>query len=107
MCIRDRYYYSPRALAKNNQSVRRTDEEHYHALEALCKRVVTRFDGSVEETTYPIEAVLIDPSAASMIECIRRHGRFAVRRAENDVLPGIETAASLLAAGKLLSLIHI
>ena len=95
------YYHSPRALAANNQTVRRTDEEHYAALEGLCKRVVTRHDGTVEETEYPIEAVVIDPSAASMIECIRRHGRFSVRRADNDVLPGIETTAALLGAGKL------
>lgn len=36
-----------------------------------------------------------------MAECIRRHGKFAVRSAQNDVIPGISTVASLLNAGKL------
>lgn len=95
------YYYTPRTPAGHERGVRHTDEEHYAALEALCRRTVTRHDGAMEEADYPIEAVVIDPSAASMIECIRRHGRFAVRRADNDVLPGIETTAALLGAGKL------
>ena len=50
---------------------------------------------------YPIQCVVIDPSAASMIECIRRHGSFSVRAAKNDVIPGIGVTGSLLAAGKL------
>ena len=93
------YYHDPRG--DEHRGARRTDEEHYAALEALCRRMVTRADGRAEPQDYPVEAVVIDPSAASMVECIRRHGRFAVRRADNAVLPGIETVASLLAAGML------
>lgn len=88
------YYHDPRGEAQRGH--RRTDEEHYAALEALCRRAAGRGG-----EPPPIETVVIDPSAASMIECIRRHGQFVVRRADNAVLPGIETVASLLAAGKL------
>lgn len=90
------YYYDGR-----KRSFSRTDEEHYEALEELCERIVTRYDGTVEQDEYPIESIIIDPSAASMIECIRRHGRFSVRGADNSVIPGIGTTAALLNSGKL------
>ena len=46
-----------------------------------------------------VRSVIVDPSAASFIACIRRHGRFSVRKAKNDVLPGIRMTASMLQAG--------
>jgi PBSX family phage terminase large subunit len=72
------YYYDAR---KEGSS--RTDEAHYAALEALAGN-------------RPIEAVVIDPSAASMIACIAQHGRFRVIRADNDVLAGIQRVSSAL-----------
>ena len=42
------------------------------------------------------------PSAASFIECIRRHGRFTVRKAHNEVLPGISRTATLIQNGRIL-----
>ncbi len=66
----------------------RTDEEHYDELVRLA------------QGRY-IEAVIIDPSAASFVETIRRHGKFLVRQAENSVIPGINVTAALLAGGKL------
>lgn len=77
------YYWSGRET--NRQ---KTDEEYYTELERLAGKL-------------DIEQVIIDPSAASMIEVIRRHGRFAVRKAVNDVLPGIMTTARFLQSGKL------
>ncbi len=65
-----------------------TDEEYYTALERLAGR-------------RPIRYVIVDPSAASFIECIRRHGRFRVRGAQNAVIPGIRTVGSMLEAGRL------
>ncbi|MBQ9914942.1 MAG: PBSX family phage terminase large subunit, partial [Clostridia bacterium] len=65
-----------------------TDEEYY---EALCRLV-----GDV-----PLQYVLVDPSAASFIACIRRHGRFSVKRAKNAVADGIRVTAGLLSAGRL------
>ena len=61
----------------------RTDEEHYEALRALA--------GNRE-----IGAVILDPSAASLAACIRRHGEFPVIPAENAVLPGIQRTADAL-----------
>ena len=65
-----------------------TDEE-YH--QALCELA----DG------LPIEQVIIDPSAASMIALLRKRKVFRVRRADNRVLPGIRLVGSLLAEGRL------
>ena len=47
-----------------------------------------------------IEKVVVDPSAASFIELLRRRG-WPVERADNDVLAGIRTTAELLRQGKL------
>ena len=63
-----------------------TDEEYYSRLEELA-------------SGYYIQKVIVDPSAASFIETIRRHRKFLVREAENDVVNGIRVTASLLAAG--------
>ena len=62
-----------------------TDEEYCDALEDLAGDL-------------PVEQVIIDPSAASFIEALRRRGRFAVRKAKNEVLPGIRLVATLLKA---------
>ena len=49
----------------------------------------------------PVEQVVVDPSAASFITLIRRHGRFSVRKAKNEVLPGISLVSQYLQAGVL------
>jgi len=72
------YYHDSRKLG-----VQRTDEEHYAALEELCG-------------DRKIEAVVVDPSAASFIECIRRHKRYKVIPAKNDVLDGIRLTSDAL-----------
>jgi len=65
-----------------------TDEEYYSLLEELAG----------DEN---ITAVVVDPSAASFIETIRRHGRFNVKKANNDVIDGIRVTGALLQNGKL------
>lgn len=65
-----------------------TDEEYYKLLEELAD-------------DKEIKAVIVDPSAASFIETIRRHGKFAVRKANNDVIDGIRVTGSLLQENKL------
>ncbi len=77
------YYYSGRETG-----VMLTDEEYYAALLKLAG-------------DYPVETVVVDPSAASFIAVIRRHGRFSVRKARNEVLSGIGLVNSLLQAGAL------
>lgn len=81
--VKESYYDSRKA---NRQ---RTDEEHYAALEELTRG-------------YYIRYVVVDPSAASFIECIRRHGKYQVRHAENDVINGIRVTADLLNSGKVM-----
>lgn len=77
------YYYSGREERSN-----KTDEEYYADLEALAEDL-------------PVKAVIVDPSAASFIETIRRHHRFTVRKAINDVVPGIMTTARYLQDGTI------
>jgi PBSX family phage terminase large subunit len=77
------YYFDSRAEKRQ-----KTDEEYYSDLEAFANG-------------YKIERVIVDPSAASFIECIRRHGKFAVWKADNSVLDGIRLTGALLQAGRL------
>ncbi len=77
------YYHNGR-----DSGVMKTDEEYYRAVEQLAG-------------TLPVECIVVDPSAASFIATIRHYGRFSVRRALNDVLPGIRLVAALLKAGVL------
>lgn len=77
------FYYSGR-----QQGRLYTDEAYYRELEKLAGAL-------------PVQQVVVDPSAASFIATIRAHGRFRVRKANNDVLSGIRLVASLLQAGVL------
>ena len=77
------YYYDSR-----REGEQKTDEEYYEALKALA--------GSKK-----IEAVVCDPSAASFMTVIRRHGLFSVLSADNNVMDGIRKVSSALKAGKI------
>ena len=77
------YYYNGR-----EKGVMRTDEQYHQALEELAGDL-------------PVEQVIVDPSASSFIAVLRHHGRFRVRRASNEVLPGIQLVAQLLQSGRL------
>lgn len=64
-----------------------TDAEYADALQSLAgDRTIT--------------AVIVDPSAASFLEVLRRRG-WRVQKAKNDVLSGIRLTADLLKNGKL------
>ena len=78
------YYYSSK-----REGMSRTDEEHYEGLRRLIggRRVL---------------GVIVDPSAASFIECIRRHGEFPVIPAKNDVVSGIRRCSDALRDGRLM-----
>lgn len=77
------YYFSSRSEGRQ-----KTDEEYYGDLCKLCG----------EET---VGAVIVDPSAASFIECIRRHGKFSVIKAQNDVIDGIRKVSDMLKSGRV------
>lgn len=66
----------------------RTDEEHYQALISLAG-------------DRHIDMIVLDPSAASFAACIRRHGRFRVVPANNDVIAGIGLTADALRDGRI------
>lgn len=77
------YYYDSRKEGRQ-----RTDEEHYIGLERLCGDLA-------------VEQVIVDPSAASFMECIRRHGRFKAVPARNEVVSGIRRVADALSSGQI------
>lgn len=66
-----------------------TDKEYYDKLVELAggKR---------------IEAVIVDPSAASFMECIRRDGKFRVIPAKNNVADGIRKVSEKLKTKKII-----
>ena len=77
------YYFDSR-----KEKHQKTDEEHYIQLDLLA--------GDLK-----IEQVIVDPSAASFIEVIRRHGKYLVTPASNRVIDGIREVATHLRAGDL------
>lgn len=77
------YYYSARREGSS-----RTDEEHY---QGLCALIGNR----------KVREIVVDPSAASFIEVIRRHGQFRVLPAVNHVRDGIRQTAAALKDGRL------
>ncbi|MDE6751265.1 MAG: PBSX family phage terminase large subunit [Eubacterium sp.] len=74
----DEYYHSSR-----DKGIQLTDEEYYEKLLSLVNG-------------RKIEAIIIDPSAASFIETVKRHGAFRVIKADNDVLKGINYVCNAL-----------
>lgn len=83
--FRIREYYHDGRKSK----LQKTDEQYYKELERLAGNC-------------SIRSVIIDPSAASFIACIKHHGRFNVTKAENDVLNGIHNVATCLQEKKIL-----
>ena len=77
------YYHDSRKVGRQL-----TDEEYYSELEKLADNL-------------RIRSVIVDPSAASFIEAIRRHGRFYVEKASNSVLAGIRNVATRLRNGDI------
>lgn len=70
------------------EGYQRTDEEHYNALLELIGN-------------RKVRAVVVDPSAASFIELIRRKGELSVTPADNDVVNGIRKTVNALKNGEV------
>ena len=79
----DEYYYDSK-----KHGLQRTDEEHYSALCGLAGEL-------------PVSRVTVDPSAASFIQVIERHGRFRVLPAKNSVTDGIRQVSTALKEGRI------
>ena len=80
----------------------RTDEFYFDSrregrqmTDAEYERALRRLSGG-----RTIREVIVDPSAASFIEVLRREG-WNVRKADNDVLSGIRKTADALKAGQI------
>lgn len=87
--LRESYYDG------RQRQYQRTDEEHYEELERLVKSDVEK------NQILPISKIIVDPSAASFIACIRKHGQFRVEKANNAVIDGIREVATALKQGKI------
>ena len=77
------YYHDAR-----REGVQKTDGEYLDALTELVGGC-------------PVKAVIVDPSAASFIACLRRAGRWRVIPAVNNVLDGVRRTAALLQRGTI------
>lgn len=67
----------------------RVDNEKYY--KDMCETI-----GKI-----PIEYILVDPSAAGFIETINKYAKYIVKRADNDVLNGIQEVTKYLNMGLL------
>lgn len=76
-------YYNSREVGK------RVDDEAYYKM--LKELIGDR----------KISCIIIDPSAASFIEVIKKYGEYTVRKADNDVLDGIRVVTTMLNKGLL------
>ncbi len=76
------FYFSSRDAQRQM-----TDEEYAAALQSLAG-------------DRPITAVIVDPSAASFIEVLRRK-KWRVQKADNDVLSGIRLTSDALKEGRI------
>ncbi len=79
----EEYYYHARLTG-----ISRTDEEHYAGLVQLIGG-------------RPVSKIVADPSAASFMEVIRRHGAYPVMPAKNDVVDGIRKVSVALKQGDI------
>lgn len=77
------YYHSGRETGEQ-----KTDQQYYEELEKLAG-------------DFPVDSLIIDPSATSFIALARQNHRFKVRKAVNDVVDGIQKTASCLSNGKI------
>lgn len=77
------YYHDSRKTGRQL-----TDEEYYEKLKELGKG-------------YPVQYVIVDPSAASFITLIKRRGEMSVMKAKNSVTDGIRYTASLINSDRI------
>ncbi len=77
------YYFNSRL-----EGYQKTDEEHYDSLAELIG-------------DKKVRGIAVDPSAASFIETIRRHGKYNVIPAKNTVLDGIRKVSTALKNGDI------
>ncbi|MBE6975656.1 MAG: PBSX family phage terminase large subunit [Ruminococcaceae bacterium] len=80
----------------------RVKEFYFNSRAAMRQMTDEEYAGELEKLVggRKLTAVIVDPSAASFIETLRRKGH-RVMKAENDVLSGIRVTSDCLKEGKL------
>ena len=80
----------------------RTDEFYFDSRREGRQMTDAEYAGKLRQLAggRTIREVIVDPSAASFIEVLRREG-WKVRKADNDVLSGIRRTADALRAGRI------
>ena len=80
----------------------RVEEFYYDSKKTGRQKTDEEYAGDLERLAggRRIQRVIVDPSAASFIETLRRRG-FSVVRADNDVADGIRVTADLLRSGRI------
>lgn len=79
----DEYYFNSR-----KEGYQKTDEEHYLSLKSLVGG-------------RKLRCITVDPSAASFIQVIKRHGEYSVIPAKNNVIDGIRRVSTALKNGEI------
>ena len=79
----EEYYFNSRI-----EGYQKTDEEHYLSLKSLVGG-------------RKLRCITVDPSAASFIQVIKRHGEFSVVPAKNNVIDGIRRVSTALKNGEI------
>lgn len=79
----DEYYFDSKL-----HHDKRTDEEHFHALKELI--------GDKD-----LHCITVDPSASSFIALIKKHSKYKVKPAKNNVLDGIKEVSCALKKGRI------
>lgn len=77
-------YYNGR-----EQGERKDDEAYYRMMDEMI--------GDIS-----VEYIIVDPSAASFIEVIKKYGKYTVKRANNEVLDGIRVVTTFLNQRRIL-----
>ena len=80
----------------------RVKEFYFSSREAMRQMTDAEYAAELEKLAggREITAVIVDPSAASFMEVLRRKG-WRVRKAENDVLSGIRLTSDCLKSGRI------
>lgn len=82
----DMYYYSGRDTGRQ-----KTDEDYANDLDTFTNDITLPQGRKLE--------IIIDPSAASFIACLRKRHKYKVRKADNSVADGLRETATCMSNG--------
>lgn len=89
----DEYYYSGRETG-----TQKADDDYANDLDKFTAWLFEKDENGRYLVDGKLETI-IDPSAASFVAMLRKHGRYKVRKADNDVLNGIRETATAMNLG--------